>query len=222
MSDRKNYSLYIGLFILFFTALAIFCYIATITIHAKEGGFDLNIIAYQAAHANPDLVKIMKRITLFGDTWFLFTAYTILIAYFIVKKKYRYSIAIFIVSFGAWNLSKLFKLLFQRSRPELSFIKMPTDYSFPSGHALTSFVFCSILAWLVWQTHFRRKWKWLITVFLLLFTLSIGASRIVLTVHYASDVIGGFTLGIMWVILAIIVWLRVKPVSPVLHGVSNK
>jgi len=208
---KKNTRLNIVLSVLFLTALGIFWYIAAITIHEKEGGFDLNIIAYQAAHENSELLKVMKIITIFGNTWFLFTAYMLLIIYFAWKRKYDHSIAIAMISFGAWNLSKLCKAIFQRSRPELSLVKKPIDYSFPSGHALTSFVFCSILAWLVWRTGIRVIWKWMITVLLLVFTLSIGASRIVLNVHYASDVIGGFALGIMWVILAFIVWRRVKP-----------
>ncbi len=212
---KNNTRLYIVLFVLFFAALCFFWYIASVKIHEKEGGFDLTMIAYWTANAGPGLVKFMRMITFFGNTWPLFVAYTILIAYFIFKKKYRYSIAIFIVSFGAWNLSKLFKLIFQRGRPELSLITKPADYSFPSGHALSSFVFCSILAWLVWQTGLKAGWKWLITALLLLFTLSIGASRVVLNVHYATDVMGGFALGIMWVILA---WVLLsKWIKPVLR-----
>ena len=192
--------------LVFLAALSLFAYLAFETIHQKEYWFDISI--YRMMPAGAEWIKFMKAITFFGDTWFLFTAYCLLIGYYLLKKRYRYSIAIFSVSFGAWLLSKTLKLLFHRGRPDISLITKPTDYSFPSGHALTSFVFCSILTWLLWQTNWKNWMKWLFTILLLLFTLSIGASRIVLSVHFASDVVGGFALGIMWMIVGWVFWRR--------------
>ena len=179
-----------------------FWYIANETIHEKEDGFDINIIAFRVAHIGAGLVGVMKMITFFGSMKFLLVAYIILIIALLFKRKYSHSIVISIIPLGASGLSALFKELFYRTRPELPLITRLTDYSFPSGHAFSSFVFCSILAYLVWHRTLQPLWKWLITALLLLLTLSIGMSRIVLNVHFTTDVIGGFSLGIMWMILA--------------------
>jgi undecaprenyl-diphosphatase len=47
-------------------------------------------------------------------------------------------------------------------------------------------------------------------IFLLLFCLCIGLSRIVLNVHYPTDVIAGFCLGIVWVLVSIVVMRRIE------------
>jgi membrane-associated phospholipid phosphatase len=192
---------FVLLVILFFASLFMFLYIDNETLREKEDGFDINVIAFRVAHIGAGLITVMKIITFFGSMWFLIGAYIILIAFFIYKKNYRYSIVIAIIPLGAIGISILFKELFHRTRPELPLITRLTDYSFPSGHAFSSFVFCSILAYLVWHRIVQPIWKWLISALLLFFTLLIGMSRIVLNVHFATDVIGGFSLGIMWMIL---------------------
>ncbi len=203
MFKNKHITLkFILLVLLFLASFFVFWYIVNETIHEKEDRFDINIIAFRAAHAGPGLVGVMKIITFFGSMTFLLVAYIILIIVLLFKKKYRYSIVISIIPLGAFGISALFKELFYRPRPELTLITRPTDYSFPSGHALSSFVFCSILAYLAWHSTLQPIWKWLIIALLLLLTLSIGMSRIILNVHYTTDVIGGFSLGIMWMILA--------------------
>jgi membrane-associated phospholipid phosphatase len=206
-SGKKTY-LAIILVTVFAGALFVFTYLALETIQHKENSIDINFAAYSVAQASPSMIKAMRFITLFGGTAFLFVAYCLMIAFFLFKKRYAYAVGIFATSFGAWLLFKGLKILFHRARPETSLAKMPTDYSYPSGHALTSFVFCSIIAWLLWQTHVKSSQKWFMTILLLLFALSIGASRIVLGVHYATDVIGGFALGIVWAMLAWSVWTR--------------
>jgi len=95
------------------------------------------------------------------------------------------------------------KELFHRQRPDLPLIKsIASTYSFPSGHALSSFIFCSIVIDLIWESASGRVWKWLFSILLLLFSFTIGISRIVLKMHYATDVIAGFCLGIAWVIIS--------------------
>jgi membrane-associated phospholipid phosphatase len=83
-----------------------------------------------------------------------------------------------------------------------------TNYSFPSGHALSSFIFCSLLARLAWKSNWSPLMKWVVTVCLLSFSLSIGISRIVLRYHYASDVLAGFCLAFAWVLFSF--WLQNK------------
>jgi undecaprenyl-diphosphatase len=100
------------------------------------------------------------------------------------------------------------KEYFHRKRPDLPVIRSLHNYSFPSGHALSSFIFCSVLIYLIWKGGMRNVWKWILSVLLILFSICIGISRIVLRYHYPTDVIAGFCLALAWVILSL--WLERK------------
>ena len=147
----------------------------------------------------------MRTYTFFGSGNFLFPAYVVLVGYFFFTRKFIYGINIAIIGLTATALSNVFKEFFHRQRPAMPLVEGITDYSFPSGHALSFFVFCSVLILLVqngnWKTFFKR----LASVLLFLLALLMGISRIILKVHYPTDVIASFCLGIAWVILSF--WL---------------
>jgi len=100
------------------------------------------------------------------------------------------------------------KQFFHRHRPDLPLVKTLTNFSFPSGHALCSFIFCSVLIYLVDKGNLSLRWKWIFSVLLILLSIIIGISRIVLRYHYATDVLAGFCVGFAWVIFSL--WLERK------------
>lgn len=90
----------------------------------------------------------------------------------------------------------LMKLVFQRERPETSYVEemLIHSYSFPSGHSAGSMVVYGLLAYLAFHT-LPGPWGGIVAVLLGLLILSIGLSRIYLGAHFASDVLGGWALG---------------------------
>jgi undecaprenyl-diphosphatase len=187
---------------LFLMALFIFAFLADEAVYEHEDSFDKSVINFLSTHLTNGLIQAMKDFTFFGSSFFLFPAYIIMIVYFIIKKMPRRAIDISIIVISSTGMMFLLKQVFHRKRPELPIIKGITDYSFPSGHALSSFIFCSILAYLIWQGKLRPLLKYLLMTLLFFFTVTIGISRIILNVHYTTDVIAGFCLGVMWVILS--------------------
>ena len=188
---------------LFIGALFLFALIAHEAVYENEDVFDKKIFTFLASYANEGFLEVMKFFTFFGSIQFLLPAYILLVLYFFIKKKYRYCIDISIISITSTGLMFGLKELFHRQRPDLPLIKsIASTYSFPSGHALSSFIFCSIVIDLIWESASGRVWKWLFSILLLLFSFTIGISRIVLKMHYATDVIAGFCLGIAWVIIS--------------------
>jgi membrane-associated phospholipid phosphatase len=193
----------------FVVALFVFGFITREVIYRDERAFDSSVFNFFASFSNPGLVQLMKFLTFFGTIQFLLPAYTILVAYFIVKKQYRRAIDISIVAISSTVFMFGLKDFFHRERPELPIIRSFT-YSFPSGHALCSFIFCSVLIYLIDDSGLRYSWKWVFSILLLLFSFTIGISRIILKMHYATDVIAGFCLGVVWVILSFWILKRVN------------
>ncbi len=96
-------------------------------------------------------------------------------------------------------LNVLFKLFFARVRPALFEQLTPAPgFAFPSGHAMGSAAF--FLALYLLAREFVPRWRWLAAVLGVLLTLGIGLSRLVLQVHYPSDVLAGWVLSAAWVL----------------------
>jgi undecaprenyl-diphosphatase len=159
------------------------------------------------------MISVFHFLTFFGSSNFLFIAYILLVIWLFFNKRKNDGIDILIVGITSTLLMFGLKNIFRRHRPEFPLFKELSSYSFPSGHALSSFVFCSVLIWLTWQTHWKPGWKWVLTILLVAFSISIGISRIVLRYHYASDVVAGFSLGFAWVLLSLWVQQKFRPKS---------
>lgn len=95
---------------------------------------------------------------------------------------------------GARALVELQKFLIARPRPDELHLADVFTHSFPSGHAANSLVTYLMLAVLL----FRGR---LAVVAALLLIILIGLSRILLGVHWPSDVIGGWAFGLFWILL---------------------
>jgi undecaprenyl-diphosphatase len=187
---------------LFLLALFLFAYIAHEAVLEQEDVFDAQVHQFFMQHATPAITGVAQDLTFLGSNLFLLPAYILLIGTLIIFQKKRTALDISTVALSSFLMMQALKQIFQRQRPELPIIKAIHTYSFPSGHSLSAFIFCSILAYLVWKSNWHIVWKWLYTILLLLLAVAIGISRIVLNVHFATDVIAGFCLGIMWVILS--------------------
>ena len=190
----------------FLVALYIFGLVTDEVFLDREEEFDHAVFHFLHDDLSPGLIRIMQFFTLFGKPEFLVPAYILLIVYFVVRRKKQYAIETAIMGGSSTLLLFGLKALFQRERPDFPVLKELSGFSFPSGHALLTFVFCSMLIYFVWNSHTRSRWKWFWASFLLLFSLVVGISRIVLRVHFASDVIASFALGYAWVIIGL--WVQ--------------
>jgi undecaprenyl-diphosphatase len=99
-------------------------------------------------------------------------------------------------------MSTLVKVLVDRPRPEVDHpIATAFGKSFPSGHALSSTVVFGALL-LTFLPVLSRRWRHVAVAFTVVLVLAIGASRLLLGVHFVSDVVGGYVLGIAWLLTA--------------------
>jgi len=128
--------------------------------------------------------------------------YSSIILLFLFRKKVQREIRFYL--FGMLGSTAIFsgiKELVCRTRPS-SYIGdfHQHGYSFPSGHSTMSMTFV-LLIFFLFYPKVSEGYRTALMIFCILFPLLIGFSRIYLGVHYFSDVMGGFTLGIFWVML---------------------
>ncbi|WP_122645842.1 phosphatase PAP2 family protein [Enterococcus mediterraneensis] len=109
-------------------------------------------------------------------------------------------------------LNPLIKFVFLRERPTLEHLVTEHSYSFPSGHSTGSMVLFGTLLFLVPVFFHNTVGQWAARIVLGFLILSIGISRIYLGVHFPSDVLGGYTLGLGWLCLSYPLYQKQKVV----------
>ena len=197
------------LLVLFFISVLGFAYLVNKVFKLKRSGMDNRVFNFMENYTTESNTAIMKFITFFGTHLFLIPANLSLIAYFLFIKKHRwYSIKVPVVAIGSVVVMSLLKLYFSRTRPLTPILQEVQGFSFPSGHAMSAMTFYGLLIYLVYRYIQGAIPKSLLVGFLALFILLIGISRIYLRVHYTSDVLAGFAMGIIWLVLSL--WVMGK------------
>ena len=150
----------------------------------------------------PTLLEVFTRITALGDWKVITILYLCVIAALVLRNRQSLAIGLTVAVLGNVVLVSMLKAIFHRPRPELAYF-VETSGSFPSGHAAISIAFFGMLAYILWRTRFIGP----IGSALLGATLAffIGLSRIYLIEHYLSDVVNGYLVGLMWLLIGIAV-----------------
>jgi membrane-associated phospholipid phosphatase len=153
---------------------------------------------------HPAVTVLLRAATNIGGTAGLTTLVSVVAALLLARKARASAIFLLVTAGAGALLNLLLKLIFARARPDLaSAIVEAQWYSFPSGHAMGSFITFGALAYLV----LRQPWPWVarsaglavaMTVVIL-----VGLSRVYLGVHWASDIAGGWSAGTVWLISAV-------------------
>jgi undecaprenyl-diphosphatase len=179
-------------------------------LESETGFFDRPILDWLATHRSPGLNEAMRITTAFGGALVALSIMTGAIVFAYAKSR-NLMIPAFL-SFcliGALGLSPLIKAMVGRPRPDFSQIVDAGGLAFPSGHATTSAIVGAALAYALTR---RRSWRGSVWIWTAAGVASffIGFSRLYLGVHWPSDVIGGWMLGLAWVaigaVLANLAW----------------
>lgn len=200
--------------VFFLLALVLFVYLTRRVIFLHNNKFDDKVFDFLSRHVNESNNDIMQFFTFLGTHKFLIPANLVLIAYFLFINKHKwYSIKIPAIALSSLALMFGLKQLFDRPRPLIPLLEHARGLSFPSGHALMSVTFYGLLIHIVWKFRKHDPIKWPLTIILLLLILIIGFSRIYLRVHYASDVMAGFCVGLLWLVISIWVLKQMEQYS---------
>ena len=140
----------------------------------------------------------IKAVTWLGSSGVLWTLTGTAVVVLAIRRRWRLAIYLLVAGAGVLTLDPVLKALVGRLRPVVAHpVAYGTGDSFPSGHALGSIV-CYGALFLVFLPATRGKWRRVFTVVIATLIVAIGVSRLLLGVHYLSDVLGAWALGITW------------------------
>lgn len=180
------------------------------TIQHIDNRVTLSIISWRT----PQLSSFFSAVTILANpTSVVATVLILTIIAYVLTKRFHLPLWIILTnSIGSLGLNPLVKNIIQRSRPdeELRLVQ-EASYSFPSGHAFASMVAfgCVILLLLLFLK--PSAFRGMLIVLSFVTILLIGFSRIFLGVHYLSDVVAGFSLGLFWLFISLSIFIPKTP-----------
>jgi undecaprenyl-diphosphatase len=149
-----------------------------------------------AGHAA--VVSVIKAVTWLGSSGVLWSLIGLAVVVLAIRRRWRLALYLLVTGAGVLTLDPVLKALVGRLRPVVAHpVAYGTGDSFPSGHALGSIV-CYGALFLVFLPATRGIWRRVFTAVIVTLIAAIGVSRLLLGVHFISDVLGAWALGITW------------------------
>lgn len=185
------------------TALGVPFVLLALLVRARWGPLiRLDTTAADGLHAvalrHPAAVDALQAISTVFDPLVFRLAATYVATWLLLDRRPRLAVWMLTAAWGSALLSGTVKLLVGRARPDLvDAVASAPGRSFPSGHALGSMVGCGVLL-LVLGPLLSRGWQWVARAAAVLVVLAVGFARVGLGVHYVTDVLAGWVLGIGW------------------------
>jgi undecaprenyl-diphosphatase len=167
------------------------------------GANAIDLDLYEALYAGrrPLLVPLARAVTFLGEPTLLIGASILVAAWLWRAGRGRMGLVLLTVTLTGRALSEMQKYWIGRVRPGLEphLVAVKTS-SFPSGHATSSMIFYLCLAMALTT---NRSWNPIAVAGAVLLSLLIGTSRVMLGVHWPSDVVGGWAFGALWFLLTV-------------------
>lgn len=156
---------------------------------------------------NPVLNPVIIVITRLSDT---VTIVALCVALLILPTRKKYGLPVSLAALGGLAFYKPMKHIFLRARPDAALhLVTQGGYSFPSGHSVTSVVFYGLMVYLVNRHCKNEKLRKVLTVICTFLAIVIGPSRIYVGVHWPTDVLAGWCIGGMVLLISICILERI-------------
>ena len=182
-------------FIIFF---GIFIMFTVLLFSNNISFFDKKIYSCIIYFKNPIITKIFKFFSFLCSVSFIIGLCIILLL-LLKRKKDKFFMLINVL--GCVMLNQFLKFIIRRPRPTGINLINENGYSFPSGHSMVSMAFYGFLIFLILNSRIKKERKIIFISFLSMLIIFVGISRIYLGVHYASDVLAGFSLSISYLLI---------------------
>jgi membrane-associated phospholipid phosphatase len=198
-AEATGLALTVALAVIFLAGLGFGLLAVMVTSRTGLYHYDAGVAAWGARHATPTTVRAFTVVTQLGSTVVVVTE-AVLLGLRDLLRRHTWSGAAFLLTvvLGQNLLSNGVKLLVRRDRPPIRPPLHPgTGYSYPSGHTAAAAATYAAIALLL-----GRRLRWPARVWLgvaaAAITVDVALSRVLLGVHWLTDVIGGAMLGLGW------------------------
>lgn len=165
-------------------------------------GIDQTVLNFFVNHRVEWLSFVMMVIT-YSGSYMVVSGVTFLSAIsFYIHKHARRILPLIVSVAGSAATVFVIKNVFYRDRPaEIFHLVVETDSSFPSGHATAAMALYGFLIYIIWK-HDRHYLKKPFIVLLSALIVLVGISRLYLGVHYLTDVLAGYAVGFVWILIS--------------------
>jgi membrane-associated phospholipid phosphatase len=183
------------------TSVAGFVALSVLVVSGRLLWLDASVPRWSDALRAHWLTEIMLPVTHLGDGWTLALLSIAGCCALWCSGDRRAALFVLCVSAGVGPVDNGLKLAFARERPDVALqVIRASGFAFPSGHAMASAAIFGALAHVARGR--ARSWRrWVMPAVAAVLVALVGWSRIYLNVHYASDVLGGWLLGLGWCVL---------------------
>lgn len=157
---------------------------------------DSNVYNFVISFKTQDVTNMFK---ILSDIIYLVAVICLLFLIFYKNKKA--SLLVMLNLILSFFTSTILKLIFRRSRPIGIALVLEHGYSMPSSHAFVSTAFFGFIAYFIYKNFEKGKLRTFLLMFFMFYVFMIGLSRVYLGVHYASDVLLGFSTGLIYLVV---------------------
>lgn len=152
---------------------------------------------------SPWLSQLLFIITQLGEQEAVFIVGAVASGIFLYRKRFVAFVVFWLVMSGMGLSIRYGKTFISRARPADVAYYQVEHYSFPSGHATTALALYGLLAYMLFRHYSKSRYQYLILWFALGLILLVGFSRVYLGLHYLSDVLAGYLLGLLWMLVGV-------------------
>jgi membrane-associated phospholipid phosphatase len=193
-------------------ALAIFADVGEDVAEKSTGPFDNAVRAWFLAHQNPTLYKIAGLLTWIGSpTVMVIVAIAAGVWFYFARGRSKAGVIVAAPAAGGL-LAGGMKLLYARARPAGAALINEKTFAFPSGHAATS---AAVMVTLCYVLARERIISWPAAILIGgLVPLIVGLTRLYLDVHWTTDVVGGWTVGLFVAAMSAALYERLRTSEP--------
>lgn len=174
----------------------LFFIILLIDISSAPNPLDNSVNSFMSGINSRFLVDFSKIISFVFDIKSLLVISLILSVLLLFKYKNAKKQAVFLIllMIVAGGATYILKEVIQRARPA-NMLMSDSSFSFPSGHSAIAVVFFGLLIYVIFSKTQSKKMRIILPIVSVLMILMIGITRLILNLHWFSDVLAGFLLG---------------------------
>ncbi|MHB1086795.1 MAG: LssY C-terminal domain-containing protein [Minisyncoccota bacterium] len=163
---------------------------------------DARVANLALAFRDLELLSFFTWVTFLGKWEMILAGLALFVFLLWLWRRGRFVFPLALAVAGAEVFTTLGKIIIHRPRPEIAYY-IERGFSFPSGHATIAVAFYGFCAYMLVRSAHRWPRKVAYGIGVLFLIVLIGVSRVYLGVHYVSDVLAGYAVGLLWLLIAV-------------------